>query len=154
MKECKIIHIDGGSRRAPADRLAEDFVWAEKMLGLYLNIGYELLQLIPDYAVAAGHESAAVFRGGFTAVLVRERQPDEDTEEDVQDIYDFVDDMLAEFDTASNAEEGAAAEKKPSREYVPADYGVDSEEEVEELRQRLSADLEEFMDENGELPFH
>jgi hypothetical protein len=31
---------------------------------------------------------------------------------------------------------------------------VDSEEEVKELRQRLSADLEEFMDENGELPFH
>lgn len=154
MKECKIIHIDGGSHRAPADRLAEDFVWAEKMLGLYLNIGYELLQLIPDYAVAAGHESAAVFRGGFTAVLVRERQPDEDTEEDVKDIYDFVDDMLAEFDTASNAEEGATAEKKPSRKYVPADYGVDSEEEVKELRQRLSADLEEFMDENGELPFH
>ena len=154
MKECKIIHIDGGSRRAPADRLAEDFVWAEKMLGLYLNIGYELLQLIPDYAVAAGHESTAVFRGGFTAVLVRERQLDEDTEEDVKDIYDFVDDMLAEFDTDSGGKEDGAAEKKMPPKYAPADYGVDSEEEVEELRQRLSADLEEFMDENGELPFH
>lgn len=75
MKGCKIIHINDGDHRTLTNRnyhFAEDFPWAEKMLMLYLNNGYEISQIIPDITPANPRDGLAFYKGGFTVILISE----------------------------------------------------------------------------------
>lgn len=139
MKECKIIHIRDESPRALTDgnrHYAADFPWAEKMLEEHLNAGYQIAQMIPDYAPVDG---TSFCKDGFTVLLIREcRQYDvfveqedwerlntpasyefpDDEDGDVEDIHDIVGEMVGQMQIGSD----------------------DS--------------LDRFMDEEGNLPFH
>lgn len=75
MKECKIIHINDGNERTLTNgnfHFAEDVPWAEKMLALYLNAGYEISQMIPEIDPGRPGNGYPFYRSGFTVVLTRE----------------------------------------------------------------------------------
>ncbi len=77
MKEAKVIHINDGTSVELTNgnrHYAEELTWAGEMLTLYLNEGYDILSIIPDYTPSyAGEGGYNFYKTGFTAVLTREK---------------------------------------------------------------------------------
>ncbi|MBE6039055.1 MAG: hypothetical protein E7218_07665 [Anaerofustis stercorihominis] len=74
MKEVKVIHINDGTSVELTNgnrHFAEESVWAGEMLSMYLNAGYEINQIIPDFTpgTPGGY---AFYKTGFTAILIRD----------------------------------------------------------------------------------
>lgn len=87
MKEVKVIHIHDGDLREMTNQnwhAGGEAVWAGNMLSLYRNAGYEIIQIIPEYAPAEqGRGYYTFYKDGFTVILEREAGSGPDiTEED------------------------------------------------------------------------
>lgn len=76
MKECKVLHIhDGGAVTLQnGDRhLYEQYPWAEEVLTDFINQGYEVKQMIPQFSPAMQREGCwSFYKSGFIAYLERE----------------------------------------------------------------------------------
>ena len=112
MKEVKVIHINDGTSEVLTNgnrHYAEDNVWAGKMLSMYLNAGYEISQIIPDFTPGEpGGGGYAFYKTGFTVFLVRDVQEgdieitiedwEENNTEEFMSQYYYEDDEYDEYD--------------------------------------------------------
>lgn len=74
MKECQVIHIHDGDWQELVNgnwHFAERAEWAAKMMALYLNAGYEVLEVVPSFSPGDGH-GRPFYKDGIIVILVRE----------------------------------------------------------------------------------
>jgi len=76
MKKCKIIHINDGTAQVTTNgsgHFVEEYPWSEKLIDDYLNQGYELKQMFPNYTPNIQEEGMYSFYiGGFTIYMEKE----------------------------------------------------------------------------------
>lgn len=76
MRKCKILHINDGTAKVitNGDRhLVEEHPWAEDLVEGYLNQGYEVKQMIPNYTPNVQKNGEySFFIGGFTVYMEKE----------------------------------------------------------------------------------
>ncbi len=74
-KECKIIHINDGNPRKLENgnfHFAEEFPWAETCLTKYIQQGYTVKQMFPDFTPVRQNPNAYCFyKSGFIVYLER-----------------------------------------------------------------------------------
>lgn len=77
MKECKIIHIHDGNpvEISNGNRFfQEDFPQTEQVINDYLNQGFEVKQILPQYTPAIQEEgNLSFYKSGVLIYLERER---------------------------------------------------------------------------------
>lgn len=76
MRKCKILHINDGTAKVitNGDRhFVEEHPWAEDLIEGYLNQGYEVKQMIPNYTPNVQKNGEySFFIGGFTVYMEKE----------------------------------------------------------------------------------
>lgn len=76
MKKCKIIHINDGTSKVTTNgdrHFAEEYPWAEELIEGYINRGYEVKQMIPNYTPNVQKLGEyPFFIGGFTVYMEKE----------------------------------------------------------------------------------
>jgi len=87
MIECKVVHIHDGDWRQLTNgnwHSGGEADWAGKMLSLYRNAGYEIVQILTEYCPAEQRPGVYTFyKDGFTVIFEREAgSGPEVTEED------------------------------------------------------------------------
>ena len=80
-KECKILHINDGSAKVMLNKnfhFMEEYHWAEQILETYLDQGFVIRQMIPNFTPSRGTPgSYAFYDTGFVVILERELEPGE-----------------------------------------------------------------------------
>ena len=74
MKECKIIHINDGDAKELTNgnwHMAEEYVWTSEMLNLYLNAGYTITHVVPEFSPGRPGD-LPFYKDGFAIFLERE----------------------------------------------------------------------------------
>lgn len=75
MKECKIIHINDGNPQEITNGnflFVEEYLCASESVNQYLEDGWEVRTMIPEFTPNMRDRSPAFFCGGFTVYLERE----------------------------------------------------------------------------------
>lgn len=83
-KDCLILHINDGAAKELENgnwHYMEEFEWAERQIQEYLDLGYEVKQMIPSLTPARLDPSAkggvAFYDTGFVVYLERQREDEE-----------------------------------------------------------------------------
>lgn len=74
MKECKIIHINDGNPQQIKNAnylFVEEYLCASEIVNQYLEKGWEVRNMIPEFTPNMRDSSPAFFCGGFTVYLER-----------------------------------------------------------------------------------
>lgn len=76
MKECKILHVHDGDVKTLVNgnfHLLEEYPWAEETINNLLKEGYEVKQMMPQFAPAIQEEGVySFYLSGFMVYLERE----------------------------------------------------------------------------------
>ncbi len=76
MKRCKIIHLNDGTSKIITNgdgHFMEEYTWAESAIEEYLNKGYVVKHIIPEFTPGTIKEGNLTFyKGGFTVYLEKE----------------------------------------------------------------------------------
>lgn len=100
MKECKIIHINDGNSETIRNEgflFVEEMSYTEKIIGEYLNAGYEVKHIVPEISPAKQSEGLFTFyKDGITVYLEREYVDDGSDERIKAAINEFNTDGIRE----------------------------------------------------------
>lgn len=76
MRECKVIHIQDGNPRVLKNEnfhFIEEYEWMAEALGDYLNDGYKVVHMIPDFSPTVQQEGAYTFyKSGIVVYLEKD----------------------------------------------------------------------------------
>lgn len=76
MKECKLIHINDGCERELRDGnrfYAEEFPETRELIGTYLEEGWQVVHMVPDFSPAIqGEGRYSFYKTSWTFYLERE----------------------------------------------------------------------------------
>lgn len=141
MKECKVIQINDGDMLKLTDgnwHCAQEAVWAGEMLAMYLNEGYEIVQMYPEFDPGMGRPGEYTFyKGGFTVVLVREVTPDsrQITPEDWEaaNVRNLYDERIRQMVEEHEAEEAAEDDEEDLVDEFDFSEEVDEEDDEDLL---------------------
>ena len=76
MKTCKLVHIHSGNKIEVQNEnhlLIEEFPETDEIIQRYLNVGYEVKQIIPDITPAIQKDGAySFYKGGIVVYFEKE----------------------------------------------------------------------------------
>ena len=103
-KEIKILAINEGDTLVHTNgnrRFVEEYEWSGTVLERYMNVGYRIVNVIPDVTPAINQPGGYTFyKTGFTVFLEREVKPDNVyiTEEDWKELNPMEEESEVGFD--------------------------------------------------------
>ena len=144
MKVCKLVHINDGNEvelRNGGRLFVESYPNTEQIIGMYLEKGFTVKQIMPDVTPAMNREGCYTFYKGGVLVYF-EKEVESIEEADDSDIREFIRNLETEYDR----------DHKPTYDYSDIDeddieeldFDVDELEDDDVLKAFLDEDSEEY----------
>jgi len=136
MIECKVVHIHDGDKREMTNgnwHTGGEYDWAGEMIALYLNAGYRIEQIIPDFCPAPQQPGTYTFyKDGFTVVFVREAGSGEEITEEDWEALNVMSPQREAMVAAAEEEEAAAFSLLSDEDFDDDEFGCGDADDGEE----------------------